>query len=108
MKKTYPTSTKSQQWAKHLKPFGKRLANKSTRKINKKIVDDDKLIVRPASSRKKKMFAIEYHNGNLRWSIWKKYITESRRDRSLENLIKKYKSSSFLFLRDYKFRALNL
>jgi hypothetical protein len=36
MKKTYPVSEKAKSWAKHLKPEGKRLANKSTRKINKK------------------------------------------------------------------------
>lgn len=38
MKKIYPTSTKSRSctgWNKHLKKFGKRLANKSTRKIFK-------------------------------------------------------------------------
>jgi hypothetical protein len=33
MKKTYPTSDKSKEWAKHLKPFGKRKANKSTRRV---------------------------------------------------------------------------
>jgi len=36
MKKKYPTSDKAKEWKKHLKPYGKRLANKSTRKINKK------------------------------------------------------------------------
>ena len=35
MKKTYETSRKSKEWAKHLRKFGKRLANKSTRKIAK-------------------------------------------------------------------------
>jgi len=35
MKKTYPVSTKAKEWAKHLKPYGKRLANKSTRRIAK-------------------------------------------------------------------------
>lgn len=33
MKKTYPTSDKAKEWAKHLKPYGKRLANKSTRRL---------------------------------------------------------------------------
>ena len=33
MKKTYEVSTGAREWAKHLRPFGKRLANKSTRKI---------------------------------------------------------------------------
>jgi hypothetical protein len=36
MKKTYAVSKKAQEWAKHLKPYGKRLANKSTRKLAKK------------------------------------------------------------------------
>lgn len=36
MKKKYPTSDKAKEWKKHLKPYGKRMANKSTRKINKK------------------------------------------------------------------------
>jgi len=36
MKKTYPTSDKVKEWAKHLRPKGKRRANKSTRKILKK------------------------------------------------------------------------
>lgn len=35
-KKTLPTSDKAKEWAKHLRPFGKRLANKSTRRIGKK------------------------------------------------------------------------
>jgi hypothetical protein len=35
MKKSYPTSPKAREWKKHLKPYGKRTANKSTRKINK-------------------------------------------------------------------------
>ena len=108
MKKTYPTSTKSQQWAQHLKPFGKRLANKSTRKINKEITkeDDMDLAVKPASSRKKKKFAIEFHNGNGRWKIWKKYVMEGRRDKSLENLIGKYRNSKFGFMNEYQFRAI--
>ena len=110
MKKTYPTSTKSQQWAKHLRPYGKTLANKSTRKINKEITkqDDEDLAMRPKASRKKKAFAIEYHSGNLRWSIWKKYIVEGRRNKSLENLIKKHKNSTYEFMNQYKFRALDL
>ena len=36
MKKTYPVSTKAKEWAQHLRNWGKRLANKSTRKIFKK------------------------------------------------------------------------
>lgn len=43
MKKTYPTSDKAKEWASHLKPDGKRRANKSTRRIMKdelKNVDD--------------------------------------------------------------------
>ena len=36
MKKKYPVSEKAKEWAKHLRPFGKKLANKSTRKIHKK------------------------------------------------------------------------
>ncbi len=38
MKKKYPTSNKARAvkgYCKHLKPWGKRLANKATRKINK-------------------------------------------------------------------------
>ena len=35
MKKSYPTSRKPRQWAKHLKKFGKRQANKSTRRLMK-------------------------------------------------------------------------
>jgi len=35
MKKKYEVSTSARQWAKHLRAFGKRLANKSTRKICK-------------------------------------------------------------------------
>jgi hypothetical protein len=46
MKKTYPTSDKVKEWAKwakHLKPYGKRKANKSTRRIFKKeVIDGDK------------------------------------------------------------------
>jgi len=42
MKKTYPISTKARDWAKHLKPWGKRLANKSTRRLFKKECDDEK------------------------------------------------------------------
>lgn len=107
MKKTYPTSTKAQQWAQHLKPFGKRQANKSTRKINKEIAkqDDDTLTVKSAPSQKKKQkFAIEFHNGNGRWKIWRKYVTEGRRDKSLENLIKRYGNSTFGFMNRYQFR----
>lgn len=37
MKKKYPTSDKAKEWAKHLRPSGKRAANKSTRKINKEV-----------------------------------------------------------------------
>lgn len=32
MKKTYPVAKKAREWAKHLKPDGKRQANKSTRR----------------------------------------------------------------------------
>ncbi len=38
MKKTYPVSKKARSycgWWKHLRPFGKRQANKSTRKLGK-------------------------------------------------------------------------
>ncbi len=35
MKKTYPTVKKARSWAKHLKPEGKRRANKGTRKVMK-------------------------------------------------------------------------
>jgi len=42
MKKSVPVSTKAKQWAKHLKPYGKRLANKSTRRILKKETEDVK------------------------------------------------------------------
>jgi hypothetical protein len=58
MKKTYPTSTKSKQWAEHLRPIGKRAANKSTRKINKIITkrDDSELIVKPALKKTRKKF----------------------------------------------------
>ncbi len=35
MKKTYPTTKKALSWAKHLKPEGKRRANKGTRKVTK-------------------------------------------------------------------------
>jgi hypothetical protein len=48
MKKTYPTSTKARQWAKHLKKGGKRVANKGTRKVLKLrpvyVTDADQLI----------------------------------------------------------------
>lgn len=40
MKKTYPVSEKSREWAKHLRPFRKRMANKSTRKAGKKLTMD--------------------------------------------------------------------
>jgi hypothetical protein len=43
MKKTYPTSGKAQtanKWGKHLRPYGKKLANTSTRKINKDLSKD--------------------------------------------------------------------
>ena len=108
MKKTYPTSTKSQQWAKHLKPFGKRLANKSTRKINKTIaeVGENETVKKPGKKPKaKSKFAIEYHNGNQVWRLWKKYTSEGRMNRSLENLIKKHGNSCFAFLREYEFRV---
>ena len=36
MKKTYPVSEKAKEWARHLKGWGKRLANKSTRRVFKK------------------------------------------------------------------------
>ncbi len=39
MKRTYPTSDKAKEWAKHLKPEGKRRANKSTRRILEKEVE---------------------------------------------------------------------
>ena len=39
MKKKYPTSKKAREWAKHLRPDGKRIANKSTRKINDSIAN---------------------------------------------------------------------
>jgi len=32
----YETSAKAKEWAKHLKPYGKRLANKSTRSLGRK------------------------------------------------------------------------
>lgn len=35
MKKQYPVTQKARSWAKHLKPEGKRRANKATRKITK-------------------------------------------------------------------------
>lgn len=112
MKKTYPTSTKAQQWAKHLKPFGKRTANKSTRKINKYICqqEDEDLSVRPAGTRKKKRckFLIEYHKGNNAWKVWKRYVVRGRRDRSLESLIKKHSNSPFDFLKLYQFRPKDL
>ena len=38
MKKTYPTTKKAREWAKHLRPWGKRRANKSTRRILKRTV----------------------------------------------------------------------
>jgi len=41
MKKKYPVSEKAKEWKKHLKPYGKRVANKSTRKINKTEVKKD-------------------------------------------------------------------
>jgi len=106
MKKTYPTSTKSQQWAKHLRPFGKRMANKSTRKINKGVDDE---IARPVAKKvaSRQKFAVEYHNGNGKWTIWRKYVYEKGRDRALENLIKKYKNGTFAFLKEYQFRAKN-
>ena len=105
MKKTYPTSTKSQQWAKHLRPYGKRAANKSTRKINKSVKTDDVPATKPASSKKKKKFAIEFHNGNGRWRVWKKYIVKGRMERSLEALIKKHRNSDFEFMNQYQFRV---
>lgn len=40
MKNKYPTSQKAKEWKKHLRPEGKRVANKSTRKINKQIIKD--------------------------------------------------------------------
>jgi len=41
VRKTYPVSTKSMEWAKHLKKWGKRAANKSTRRIHAtKILED--------------------------------------------------------------------
>jgi hypothetical protein len=40
MKKTYPTSKKAKEHAKHLRRFGKREANKSTRRIYKKELTD--------------------------------------------------------------------
>ena len=104
MKKTYPTSTKSQQWAKHLRPFGKRQANKSTRKINKAITEGENETVKTPRKKLKPKFAIEYHTGNQVWRLWKKYISQGRRDRSLENLIKKHKNSAFESLRHYQFR----
>lgn len=111
MKKTYPTSTKSQQWAQHLRPFGKRLANKSTRKINKEIQNDDDLFVRPAPSKtqkKRQKYLIEFHTGNNVWKVWKRYITSGRRDRSMETLIKKHKNSTFGFMKQYQFRSRDL
>lgn len=112
MKKTYPTSTKAQQWAKHLKPFGKRTANKSTRRINKDICiqSDEDLSVRPANTRKKKRcrFLIEYHTGNHAWKVWKRYILAGRRDRSLEALKKKHNNSTFAFMNLYQFRSRDL
>lgn len=36
MKKIYPVSNKAKEWARHLRSWGKRLANKSTRRIFKK------------------------------------------------------------------------
>jgi hypothetical protein len=35
MKKTYPVSKKAREWAKHLRPFGKKKANRSTRRLTK-------------------------------------------------------------------------
>ena len=108
MKKTYPTSTKAKQWAKHLRPFGKRMANKSTRKINKVAENETArpMAVKRASRQK---FAIEYFATGLRgWKIWKKYITEGGRNRGLDNVIKKYSNSSFDFLKNYQFRKKDL
>jgi hypothetical protein len=42
MKKTYPTSEKVIEWAVHLRPYGKRKANKSTRREFKKIDKEEK------------------------------------------------------------------
>lgn len=112
MKKTYPTSTKAQQWAKHLKPDGKRAANKSTRKINKDICvqSDEDLAVRPANTRKKKRckFIIEYHKGNHVWKVWKRYITRGKRDNSLVAITKKHNNSPFAFMNEYQFRSKDL
>jgi len=40
MKKTYPVSEKAKEWARHLRSWGKRFANKSTRKIFKKEIKE--------------------------------------------------------------------
>lgn len=42
MKKTYPTTGKARSWWKHLRWFGKRLANRSTRRLHKSGIKDDK------------------------------------------------------------------
>lgn len=106
MKKTYPTSTKAKQWAKHLRPFGKRMANKSTRKINKA---DETETARPmAKQDSKQKFAVEFNRGNGKWHIWKKYVYEKSRDKAIESLIKKFRSSSFLSMCEYQFRKKDL
>ncbi len=51
MKKTYPTSQHAKEWRKHLKPEGKRTANKSTRRILKvdvKEIDIDDFLYQQA------------------------------------------------------------
>ncbi len=36
MKRTYDTGRKARQWARHLRPYGKRCANKSTRRLGRR------------------------------------------------------------------------
>jgi len=109
MKKKYPVSEKAKEWAKHLRPFGKRLANKSTRKINKTVKFDGDYATKPGKEKTNPQFAIEYSATGLRgWKIWKRYVTQTGRDRALENVTKKYGNSSYGFLKDYHFRAKDL
>ena len=91
MKKQYAVSSKAREWKKHLKPFGKRLANKSTRKLGK-YPKTDKVAAKTKSGKKKPyLILIQWHafNPEGRWDIYKRYTTANRRDKAFDAMVAK-------------------
>lgn len=111
MKKTYPVSKKASQWAKHLRKDGKRLANKSTRRLVNDVDDSDAAIepvIAPAKKKQKgKPFIIECRQkGAKEWKLYRAYDSRKKRNDALEQCILRAKRGYELYERNREFRAI--